>query len=117
MFIFCAVGLFMGAVTGRLIIVDSLCLGEFLVLPSLIYMTMEACFSSMSDDMFMVMSCFYLGKHTCFRLLYVKMPQTPISYVFFCFSTYGCYVMWRYGVSFPISDERTNCIQILLLFM
>jgi hypothetical protein len=48
MFIVCAVVLFLGAVTGCLIIlttdsdVDSMCLGEFLLLPSLLYMAMEA---------------------------------------------------------------------------
>jgi hypothetical protein len=38
-----------------------------------------------SDIMLMVMSCFYLDKYTCSCILYVKGPETPVSYVLFWF--------------------------------
>jgi hypothetical protein len=80
MFISCAVVLFLGAVAGFCLIiramdsgVDSMCLGEFLFLPSLLYMAMDAWLPPHPQ----MLCCFYPLSFIC------QEARNPISYVFF----------------------------------
>jgi hypothetical protein len=101
--------------------VDSVCLGEFLVLCSLLYMAVEAWLPS--DSMFF----FELLKILCSwswaisiwanilaPVFYMSRCQKLPFHMFFRFSADGCSVMLRCGVSFPCFMVQVPWTNLLL---
>jgi hypothetical protein len=122
MFISCAVVLFLGAVTGCLIILamdsgpDSHVFGWVSCSPfSPLHDHGGVVTCAFSDIMLMVMSCFYLDKYTCSCILYVKRPETQVSYVPFWFFRWWMLrdvAMWCFISCFSTSVVTTLLIVV-----